>query len=252
MKSIRYWVAGVSACLSLSLFSVAASASDFAAARDVEKALNLQPHIENGKEVYVNCVGCHQPEGWDREDGSYPQIAGQLYSVIIKQMADIRARNRDTPTMLPFTMLENLSIQEIADVAAYVSALPMIPTSSMGPGIELARGGQLYRERCAECHGDAGQGNGEKQIPLIQDQNYHYLRRQFDWIRSGKRRNGDAQMVQQVEDLNAAEVSAVLDYVSRLPAPVEKLAKPGWRNQDFPKFVRNDTDFPLSVCKINE
>jgi len=65
------------------------------------------------------------PEGWGTEDGYYPQLAGQHSSVIIKQLADILARNRDTPTMLPFTLLENLQPQEFADVAAYLASQPM-------------------------------------------------------------------------------------------------------------------------------
>jgi len=52
----------------------------------------------------------HQPEGWRATDGLYPQIAGQFWPVIIKQMADIRAGNRDTLTMFPFTMLNVLGL----------------------------------------------------------------------------------------------------------------------------------------------
>jgi cytochrome c553 len=251
MKSSHFLIPAFVGCLALLSCSVAAVTSDLAAARDIEAALYLKPNVENGKTAYLKCVGCHQPEGWGETDGSYPQIAGQLYTVIIKQMADIRARNRDTPIMLPFTMLENLSVQEIADVSAYISGLPMSPLCNAGPGTDLERGKKLYRERCAECHGDAGQGDAKKMAPLIQGQHYQYLKRQFDWIRSGKRRNGDPQMVQRVEDLEAAEVSAVLDYVSRLRPPEEKIAKPGWRNPDYPQLTRKVTDYPTDVCKIN-
>lgn len=252
MNSSHYVFAVVSVCLGLLCETAIAVTGDLAAAQEIEQALHLQPDGENGKKVYLSCVGCHQPEGWGETDGSYPQIAGQLYSVIIKQMADIRARNRDTPIMLPFTMLENLSVQEIADVSAYISGLPMSPLCNAGSGKDLERGKKLYRERCAECHGDAGQGHGENKVPLIQGQHYLYLKRQFDWIRSGKRRNGDPKMVQGVEDLDSAEVSAVLDYVSRLRPPDERLAKPGWRNPDFPKFAPQVTEYPADVCKINE
>jgi cytochrome c553 len=83
------------------------------AARELEKALALSPNPERGREVYLMCAVCHQPEGWGTADGDYPQVAGQLYPVIIKQMADIRARNRDTPTMFPFTMLGVLDLQQL-------------------------------------------------------------------------------------------------------------------------------------------
>lgn len=225
------------ACTLPSFLTVAAGIDD--AAQEVEKALQLTPDLENGREVYGMCAVCHMPEGWGTSDGEYPQIAGQLYGVIIKQMADIRARNRDTPTMLPFTMLENLTLQELADVSAYVSRLPMNPGNALGSGTDLVRGEQMYRENCVDCHGEGGGGVVEDNMPLIQGQHYPYLVRQFEWIRAGKRRNGDSDMLEQIESFSDEEVSAIMDYTSRLSPPTEKLAAPEWKNPDFPSFVRN-------------
>ncbi|WP_260294834.1 c-type cytochrome [Sedimenticola hydrogenitrophicus] len=209
------------------------------AAREVENALHLTPDRENGRKVYMICTVCHRPEGWASPDGMYPQIAGQQASVLIKQLADIRARNRDNPTMLPFTSPRLLGgAQEIADVAAYIATLPMETNNVAGPGFELALGEALYKEECAECHGPAGEGDAKDHIPLIQGQNYNYLVRQFDWIRSGKRRNADSKMVKQIRRFTPREEFAVLDYVSRIRPPREKLATPGWQNPDFPDYAR--------------
>jgi len=71
------------------------------ATRDAEMALRLTPDPERGREIYLMCAVCHQPEDWGTTDGLYPQIAGQLYPVIIKQMTDIRAGNQDTPPCFP-------------------------------------------------------------------------------------------------------------------------------------------------------
>ncbi|MCW8921092.1 MAG: c-type cytochrome [Sedimenticola sp.] len=209
------------------------------AAREVEKAIHLTPNIENGKKVFMICTVCHRPEGWASPDGMYPQIAGQQASVLIKQLADIRARNRDNPTMLPFTSPRLLGgAQEIADVAAYISKLPMSPNNSFGPGFDLELGERLYMEECSECHGKQGEGDKTDHIPLIQGQNYYYLIRQFDWIRSGKRRNADEKMVRQIQRFTPREELAVLDYVSRIRPAEEKLAQPGWLNPDFPNYAR--------------
>ena len=98
------------------------------AMQEYTEALKLTPNLENGRKIYHICTVCHTPEGWGLESGAYPQVAGQLRTVIIKQLADIRARNRDNPTMLPFTSPKLLGgAQEIADVAAYISQLPMTP-----------------------------------------------------------------------------------------------------------------------------
>ncbi|MBZ0307035.1 MAG: c-type cytochrome [Anaerolineae bacterium] len=210
------------------------------AAKEVEKALHLTPDAENGRKVYMVCTVCHRPEGWASPDGMYPQIAGQQASVLIKQLADIRARNRDNPTMLPFTSPRLLGgAQEIADVAAYISALPMNPNNMVGPGFDLELGERLYKDECAECHGPAGEGDKKDHIPLIQGQNYFYLIRQFDWIRSGKRRNADSKMVKQIQRFTPREEYSVLDYVSRIRPPENKLAQPGWQNPDFPDYARH-------------
>jgi cytochrome c553 len=60
-----------------------------------DEAMLLEPDLENGMEVYEVCAACHLTEGWGTEEGTFPQLAGQHRDVLIKQLADIRARNRD-------------------------------------------------------------------------------------------------------------------------------------------------------------
>lgn len=214
------------------------------AAQEVEQALHLTPDPENGKRVFQTCAVCHTPEGWGVEHGAYPQIAGQLSDVIIKQLADIRARNRDNPMMYPFASPRLLGgPQEIADVAAYIASLPMNPRNGVGPGLELEYGERLYKENCVDCHGERGEGSERKLAPAIHGQHFNYLLRQFEWIRTGKRRNADDEMVQQIRRFSPRETMAVLDYVSRLSPPPEKVAEPGWQNPDFPNYAR--TGYPL-------
>jgi cytochrome c553 len=205
-----------------------------AAIPEAEKALEVTPDPANGAEVYQICSVCHQPEGWGSLDGVYPQIAGQHPEVIIKQLADFRSRNRDNPIMYPFAVPGALGgVQEIADVAAYIGAMPMNPRNGVGPGSDLEYGKQLYETNCAGCHGEQGEGDAKELVPLIQGQHFLYMVRQFEWIRSGKRRNANPKMVEQIMGFGPREVSAVIDYVSRLRPPEEKLAETGWRNPDF-------------------
>ncbi|MCU7839569.1 MAG: c-type cytochrome [Candidatus Thiodiazotropha sp. (ex Troendleina suluensis)] len=206
------------------------------AAAELETALELTPNVENGKQVYRACAVCHQPEGWGSISGYYPQIAGQIRTVIIKQLADIRARNRDNPTMLPFAKLDILTPQEIANVSAYIANLPMSRRNGHGSGSYLKHGKQIYDKNCAECHGDNAEGVAEDHMPLLQGQHYLYLVRQFKWIRDGRRRNADQKMVKQIQRFSNRDITAVMDYISRLQPPQEKLAPPDWRNPDFPRF----------------
>ena len=189
---------------------------------------------ENGIDVYEVCAGCHLTEGWGSEDGTFPQIAGQHRSVLVKQLADIRAGNRDNPTMYPFAGSRSIGgVQAMADVTDYIAKLPMNPNNGVGPGDNLEQGEKLYKENCVKCHGENGEGDAEKYYPLIQGQHYKYMLRQFEWIRDGKRRNANPDMVKQIAGFSDEDMVAVIDYASRLKPPAEKLAEPGWTNPDY-------------------
>jgi cytochrome c553 len=206
---------------------------------EYDVVMSLTPDPERGRKVFVTCAACHRPEAWGSPDGAYPQIAGQLRTVIVKQLADIRARNRDNPLMYPFSVPSVLGgPQSIADVAAYVSQLPMTRDNGRGPGNDLEQGAKLYRDNCVHCHGELGMGNESEHLPQIAGQHYAYLMRQFDAIRTGRRKNSDPKMVKQIEGFSPRDQAAVLDYTSRLAPPEEKLGPRGWTNPDFPTYVR--------------
>ena len=199
-----------------------------------DEALHLTPNHENGIEVYEVCSACHQLNGWGLDDGTFPQIAGQHFNVIIKQLADIRALNRDNPTMYPFALPSEIGgSQSIADVAEYISNLPMNPNNGVGAGDDLEHGAQLYKDNCVRCHGENGEGDNDKFYPRIHGQHYNYLVRQYQWIKEGKRRNANPDMVQQIQTFTERDTLAVLDYVSRLKPPAEMVADPDWVNPDY-------------------
>jgi cytochrome c553 len=216
------------------------------AKREYDLALSKTPDLENGRRLYLTCAVCHRPEGWGTVDGTYPQIAGQLNTVIIKQLTDIRARNRDNPIMYPFALPRLFGgVQEIADVAAYISALPMTPHSGLGPGRDLLLGEKLYGDSCVECHGKRGEGDKRAHIPALWGQHFRYLVRQFELIRIGKRCNADPKTQKQIKAFSTRDVHAVLDYTSRLRPPEDRVAEsPDWHNPDFPNYVRPPTPLP--------
>jgi len=197
--------------------------------------MTLTPNRENGIEVYEVCSACHKLEGWGETSGTFPMLAGQHRNVLIKQLADIRALNRDNPTMYPFALPESIGDEQaIADVTAYIAELPMNPEPGVGPGTGLAAGEKLYKDNCVQCHGENGEGNADKFYPRIHGQHYKYMLRQFEWIRDKKRRNANPDMVKQIQGFSDEDMINVIDYVSRQKPPKELLAPSAqWQNPDY-------------------
>ncbi len=198
-------------------------------------ALKLKPDYFRGMEIFRVCAKCHNPKGWGRRDGAFPQIAGQHYNVLIKQLADIRDRTRAAPGMYHMVLPEAIGdAQALTDLSAYIAKLPMNPANGVGPGTHLKRGEALYMDKCQGCHGDNGEGNNEKFYPRIQGQHYRYMLRQFQWIKLGERGNAHPDMVIRIENFSDEDTLAVIDFVSRLKPPKELLAPSrSWKNPDF-------------------
>jgi cytochrome c553 len=180
------------------------------------EALKLKGDPARGRVAYEVCQGCHKPDGSGLADGAYPQLAGQHATVLIKQMGDIRVGRRDNPKMYPFAGKHMINVQEIADIATYLQQLPIPKDNGRGPGTDLARGGELYRKDCVNCHGDRGEGDAGKFYPVLAGQHYLYMVRQVKEIRDAKRRNANPRMVKAVKGYTDAQIEAVSDYLSRL------------------------------------
>jgi cytochrome c553 len=184
---------------------------------EITQSLVLTPNIENGKNIYRLCASCHMENGWGKKDGSFPVIAGQHRNVLIKQLADIRSKNRENPTMYPFTDPGSIGgLQGISDVTAYIASMPKDPDPGVGKGNNLVLGKSIYQKSCMQCHGEDGQGNDAAFFPSLKGQHEAYLWRQLLWIRDGYRKNSNAVMVDQIKALSDEELDAVADYLSRL------------------------------------
>jgi len=186
------------------------------------RALALQGDARKGEDTFVICQGCHRVGALGRADGSYPRLAGQHISVLIKQMTDVRSGQRSNPKMLPFADHQAITVQEVADIAVFLQGLPVPPTQGQGPGNHLERGRQLYGKDCASCHGPQGQGDAAKFYPRISGQHYRYLQRETILIREGKRHNANPDMIKVIAPYTDEDIGVVTDFISRLPVERSK------------------------------
>lgn len=182
------------------------------------EALKLKGDAKRGEEAYEVCSACHLPSGAGRPDGTFPQLAGQHSTVLIKQMADIRGGLRDNPIMYPFAATLTDS-QELADVAAYIETLKIPHDNGKGAGTDLELGKKLYVRDCQSCHLPNGEGDRAKFYPVLAGQHYKYMLRQAIEIREGKRRNANPDMVKVIKTYSDKEIDAIVDYMSRLEMP---------------------------------
>ena len=180
--------------------------------------LKLSGDAERGKEAFRGCRGCHKADAGGILDGTYPRLTGQHASVVIKQVTEVRAGIRANPKMAPFSSDHAVTLQEIADIAVYLEQLTTARENGKGPGTMLARGKALYEQgKCAECHGERGEGKALNAYPVVAAQHYEYLRRELDYIQKGSRGNAHPKMVKAIGRYTREDMEAVSDYMSRMP-----------------------------------
>jgi cytochrome c553 len=193
--------------------------------------LQFKPDVINGKRVYAVCASCHLPDGWGNHDGVYPQLAGQHATVLMKQLLDIREGRRDNPSMFPFVQERTVGgYQNLADVVAYISTLPMSPNHGKGKWAKLReeykQGKSTFKEKCLTCHGDAAQGDSDAEIPRLQGQHYAYLVQQARAIVNHQRK-ADPVMASVISSLDFDEIDKVMNYISRIRVPGSDLVDKG-------------------------
>lgn len=77
-----------------------------------------------GKTKAALCAACHGPAGVS-VNPLWPSLAGQQEQYLVKQIRMFRDGEREEITMQPF--VQNLSDQDIADLAAYYAQLSPCP-----------------------------------------------------------------------------------------------------------------------------
>lgn len=117
--------------------------------------------IDEGKKLYaVGCASCHGTGGQGTTDG--PSLVGVGAAAVDFQVGTGRMPAQQPGAQVPKKKVIYTQA-EIDQLAAYISSLgagPTVPTEAQyGPdGADIAKGGELFRTNCAQCHNFTGKG----------------------------------------------------------------------------------------------
>ena len=90
----------------------------------VQAQATLKGDPEQGKTKAALCAACHGVSGVSINP-LWPSLAGQQEQYLVKQIKAFRDGEREEITMQPF--VENLSDQDVADLAAFYAGLSPCP-----------------------------------------------------------------------------------------------------------------------------
>ena len=195
----------VSLLLTLGLTGVAQAAGD----------------AEAGQGKVAVCGACHGADG-NSPAPNFPKLAGQGERYLLKQLHDIKSGAR--PVVEMTGMLDNLSDQDMADIAAYFASQKMSVGAAdpklVERGEALFRGGKLEEgmPACTGCHSPDGAGLAAAGFPHLGGQHAQYVAKQLTDFREGDHTNdGDAMIMRAIAaKLSNKDIEAVSSFIQGL------------------------------------
>lgn len=186
-----------------------------------------QGNIETGKAKSQTCVACHGADG-NSLLTMYPKLAGQHAKYIEKQLKDLKLgmesagkQGRYDPVMSAMAM--PLTEQDMADLAAYYSSLPISPNTTpesvVDAGKVLYTAGDAERglTACIACHGPRGNGTELSGFPKISGQHADYIKAQLQKFRESSRGNDMNAMMRDIaKKLTDDDINTLSQYVGGL------------------------------------
>ena len=181
---------------------------------------------EAGQAKAATCVACHGVDG-NSAVPTFPKLAGLGHKYLLKQMKDIRDGRR--PVALMAGQVDNMSDQDLADIAAFYDAQPR--TGGMADPDKVALGRKVYlagiAERqvpaCSGCHSPTGNGNGPAGYPSLGGQHAEYIAGQLKMFRkgyedpAGRTNGGEAKIMRTTAfRMSDMEIEAVASYIAGL------------------------------------
>ncbi|MVW74188.1 c-type cytochrome [Pseudomonas xionganensis] len=174
-----------------------------------------------GQGKVIVCGACHGADG-NSAAPNFPKLAGQGERYLLKQLKDIKSGAR--PILEMTGMLDNLSDQDLADIAAYFASQQMSVGAAdpnlVERGEALFRGGKLAEgmPSCTGCHSPDGAGLAAAGYPKLGGQHGAYVAKQLTDFREGNRTNdGDSMIMRGIAaKLSNKDIEALSSFIQGL------------------------------------
>lgn len=168
------------------------------------------------------CSACHGEDGKSVDPTQFPNLTGQSASAIFKELHDFKSGDRKSDIMGP--VAQQLSDQQIADVAVYYAAQKRADLMAAASGVDLdivrlARIGDPTRAipSCNSCHGQSR--SGPEGAPLLLGQTVPYLEKQLNNFAARERHNDLYERMRNIAHrLTPREMHGLPVYYSGMPA----------------------------------
>src|ERR1700761_2187320 len=139
-----------------------------------------------GEKKFYTCYGCHGLPNYRNAypDYSVPMLRHQTAAYVISALKEYRSGERPHATM--HAQAASLSDQDIEDIAAYLQADPIKPSTTT----KGKRPAQV--ESCIACHGENGTGVSNElspKPPVLAGQHADYLEEALIAYKNGRRKN---------------------------------------------------------------
>jgi len=214
----------IGVAFALTLLPGLCGAQSIASLDALQKGMALVPDRARGEHLYIQyCSVCHKRSGWGSGPREVPALAGQHDVYLLEQLLLFARLERRKPEMHAVVAQPEVAApQSLRDVSAYIAAQPRNPSSDHGDGTQLSTGSRLYAQSCTLCHGRDGDGNRDDLIPAIGGQQYDYLLLRLEHFAqehgAAERGSVEPAVINLLAGLSAAQLRAIADYTSRLPA----------------------------------
>ena len=185
---------------------------------------------EAGQAKAATCVACHGVDG-NSAVPTFPKLSGLGHKYLLKQMQDIRDGRR--PVALMAGQVDNMTDQDLSDIAAFYDAQPRTGGTADSDKVSLGRkvylGGIAERQvpACSGCHSTTGNGNGPAGYPALAGQHADYVAAQLKMFRkgyedpAGRTNGGEAKIMRTTAfRMSDMEIEAAASYIAGLqPTP---------------------------------